>query len=70
VHVAANDPYHCEFNVALVSPPRAPTVTNDPVALWHIHAHDVDGMVDIVVSGTTSEDAALVLSPVAGIDSN
>ena len=61
-------PYHCEFHVAVVSPPRAPTVAKDPVAFLHVHTHDVHCVVNVVVNTAATVDATLVRAELIGVD--
>ena len=69
-HIIVCAPYQCELHVAVVSPPRAPTVAKDPVASCDVYAYDVHSVVDIIIGTATGEDAALVLPKVVGVEGN
>ena len=62
--------YQCKLHVAFLAPPWAPRVANDPIAARDINANNVDGMVDVVRTCAARKDAALVGSPVSGVDNN
>ena len=63
-------PYQCELHVAVVSPPRAPTIAKDPVASCNVYAHDLHSVVDIIIGTAAGKDAALVLPDVVGVKGN
>ena len=62
--------YQSELHVALVSPPVAPGVSDDPVPFINVHSYNVDTVVDGGCSNAAREDAALVRTPNGGVNNN
>lgn len=62
--------YQCEFHVAALAPPNAPSVADDPVPTCDIDTNDVDTMVDGVYWSAAGVDAAYIGRPATCINDN